>query len=131
MVVVAKTHVRSHGIASGEMMRETNDLRLGLPGPITRGLAASSMSAEDRGSSANRTLSAFSGSLGLVGDRKGMMSVVIFCCLVLSLVVLLFFLLEGNVSVFTTRLDGGTVQRQERRLETNNTSDSLSLMVVV
>lgn len=104
MVVVAKTHVRSHGIASGEMTRETNDLRLGLPGPITRGLAASSMSAEDRGSSANRTLSAFSGSLGLVGDRKGMMMcvVIFFCCVVLSRVTPLF-VLGGRVSFFTTR----------------------------
>lgn len=78
MVVVAKTHVRNHGIASGETTRDNNDLRRGPP--ITRGRAASSISLENRGSSANRTLSAFSGSLGLVddfkGDRKGIMMAV-------------------------------------------------------
>lgn len=98
MVVVAKTHVRNHGIASGETTRDNNDLRRGPP--ITRGRAASSISLENRGSSANRTLSAFSGSLGLVddfkGDRKGiMMAVGFFFRLVFDLVVPFRFLCSG------------------------------------
>lgn len=70
MVVVANTHVRNHGIASGEMILDNME-RLAS---TTRGLEASSMSADDRGSSANRTLSAFSRSLGL-GDFNGIVYV--------------------------------------------------------
>lgn len=50
-MVVAKTHVRSQGISSGDIMRDRHE-RLGC---MMCGLAAISESVEDRGSSTKRT----------------------------------------------------------------------------